>query len=333
MTRKCMGCGIVLQSENKNELGYVKHEKYEDAMYCEKCFKIKYYGKTYETNAKVNTEIIINDIDLNGDAVVYLVDILNITEDAIKYFKYFSNDFKLILITKFDLLPRGVKEGKIIKYFKENFYIKNEVMCVSAKTKYNIDKFMGIINKNNIKKVYITGLTNAGKSSFINSLLTSSGEVSKIVTSPIPNTTMDYINMKVGDIEIIDTPGFELDCSIYNHIAPEEISNIMPKKELKVKTFQIKNGYSIIIDKILRIDYLGEKQNSLNFYMNNNLEYKKVKSVNSNELKVLPSKTFELKNKKDIVINGLGFVKVNKESKLKIYTLREDLISIRNNMI
>ena len=44
MTKKCVGCGITLQSKDINNLGYVPKEKENDAKYCERCFKLIHYN-------------------------------------------------------------------------------------------------------------------------------------------------------------------------------------------------------------------------------------------------------------------------------------------------
>ena len=46
---KCVGCGITLQNENKNDVGYTPDIKNE---LCERCFKLKNYNVL--TNTGVN---------------------------------------------------------------------------------------------------------------------------------------------------------------------------------------------------------------------------------------------------------------------------------------
>ena len=48
MSKKCLGCGAIMQYENKNEIGYINEKKYIDAKYCERCFKLINYGEYKE---------------------------------------------------------------------------------------------------------------------------------------------------------------------------------------------------------------------------------------------------------------------------------------------
>ncbi len=332
MNRKCIGCGAVLQSIFKDKEGYIS-EIVEGKSLCERCFKIKNYGECSIIQKERDFKQIINDVNKSGACVVYLVDILNITKESLEFLKYFKNN-KFILLTKRDLLPKSVNDKKIIKYFKENFYDDAEVMCVSSFKKLNIDKFLKNVEKHKVHSLYIVGLVNSGKSSFINALMASIGNKSVITTSIIPNTTIDYIEIKLNNnLVVIDTPGFILKNSIYNYLNLKDIVKISPKKEIKVKTFQIKPGFSILVNNILRIDYEKGKSNSFSFYMSNNLSFQKIK-INTNErLKVLPKKNINIKGKEDIVISGLGFIKIVGEANVVVYTLDENLISVRKNMI
>lgn len=332
MNRKCAGCGAVLQNIFKDKEGYIS-TVVENKNLCERCFKIKNYGECSVIEKERDFKQIISDINKSNAGVVYLIDILNITNESLEFLKYFKNN-KFILLTKRDLLPKSVNDKKIIKYFKENFSKDAEVMCISSLKKLNIDKFLKNVEKFKINTLYIVGLANSGKSSFINALMNSIGNKSTITTSVIPNTTIDYIEIKLNNnLKVIDTPGFILKNSIYNYLNLKDIVKITPKKEIKVKTFQIKPGFSILIENILRIDYEKGKINSFSFYMNNNLNFKKIKITTNEKLKVMPKKNIHIKGKEDIVISGLGFIKIVNEADVVVYTLDENLISVRKNMV
>ncbi len=332
MNRRCVGCGAVLQSIYKENDGFIS-DKVKDQALCERCFKIKHYGECSIALKEKDFNQIISNINKSDGEIVYLIDILNISKESIEFMKYFKKKI-FVLLTKRDLLPKSIKEEKIIKYFKGNFIDDKDVMCISSLKKKNIDKFLKLMADNKVNKVFVVGLTNSGKSSFINALLESLSQKPTITTSMIPNTTMDYINIKLNNnLTITDTPGFVIKNTIYNYITYKDIIKITPKKEIKVKTYQIKEGQSIIISDILRIEYVKGKTNSFSFYMNNNLNFEKIKTITNEKLKFLPKKNIHIKGKEDIVISGLGFIKIVGEAFVVVYTLDENLISVRKNMV
>ena len=114
----------------------------------------------------------------------------------------------------------------------------------------------------------VVGAVRTGKSTFINALVSSIGRKGNITTSVLPNTTTEYIKIKINEkLSIIDTPGFIEKNTIYNYITKE----IMPKKEIKPKIMQTKSGFTVIVNDILRIDNIGKEKANLIFYMNNNM--------------------------------------------------------------
>ena len=133
-------------------------------------------------------------------------------------------------------------------------------------------------------------------------------------------------------LTVVDTPGFIDNDAIYNFIDYTKVKKLYPKKEIKVKTFQTRSGYAIIINDILRIENIGSKLNSFSFYMSDKLRYEKVKSKND-KLKILPSINYEITEPTDIIINGLGFIRVTKIGNIKINILDLKLISKRRSMI
>ena len=43
MNKKCVGCGSLLQSKYPDKDGYINEELINDAKYCKRCFKIKFW--------------------------------------------------------------------------------------------------------------------------------------------------------------------------------------------------------------------------------------------------------------------------------------------------
>jgi len=333
MIKKCIGCGSILQSDHVDNEGFVKSNVYDKSEYCERCFKIIHYGEYSVLDKKIDTDGIIRNINSDGySTVAFLIDPFNINNSIKKIIRRFKNE-KYILITKRDILPRSLKEKKLIEYVKTNVYDTDKIMCISSIKKYNIDNFLKLIDKDNVRRLYIVGFTNSGKSTFINAILSSNKKKPIITTSSIPNTTASYITMKLSNkLTIVDTPGFIDKDAIYNFVDYKKINKYYPKKEIKVKTFQMWNDSSIVVNDILRIENTSNKLNSFSFYMNDKLRFEKVK-IKNHKLKELPSISFDIIEPSDIVINGLGFIRITKVGKVTINVIDTKIVSIRKSMI
>ena len=63
MNKKCTGCGTTLQTTNQNEKGYIREDKYDNSVYCERCFKIIHYNEKIVTDLENINEYIIKEVN------------------------------------------------------------------------------------------------------------------------------------------------------------------------------------------------------------------------------------------------------------------------------
>ncbi len=314
MNRKCMGCGNILKDDE------LEHD------ICNRCFRLKHYGEYHVTN-KDNSDYlkIINNIDSN-DLVIYVTSLLNLTIMDLSKFKNV-----IVVLTKRDILPKSVKDNKIIDYVKNHYNFK-DIEVISSIKNYNLDNLISKIEKYNKKKVYLIGNTNSGKSTLLNKLIENYSESDiDITTSMYPSTTLDTIEVKIKDIEFIDTPGIIDNGSVINYIDYKMLKKITPKKEVKPRTYQIKGEGSLVIEDLVRIDY-ETNDNSMTIYIANSVNILRVGAANP-RLKNLPKREFNLKNDKDIVITDLCFIKFVKGLKVKIYANNNINVYERDNLI
>jgi len=108
------------------------------------------------------------------------------------------------------------------------------------------------------------------------------------------------------------------------------MKKIIPNKEIKPITYQIKSKQSLFIDDLVRIDV--NNNNSLTFYMSNMLNVERT-FKNTDKLYNLVRHELELEDNNDIVINGLGFIKVVNRCKVVLYTLQNVDVYIRKALI
>ena len=329
----CLGCGVKLQDENVLGEGYTTSL---DKSLCQRCFRIKNYGE-YQVVTKSNDEYIeiLKSIGETKDLVLYIADILNIEEDLNKIREIIPNNKMILVLNKKDVLPKSVNDEKLIEYFEKENNSFSKVIVISSEKNYNIDYLLKQIKLyQTTNNVYVIGHTNAGKSTLINKLLKNySNDTRELTISPLPSTTLDTIKIEINEyLTLIDTPGLLDSSSIVNYISDNDFKRISPKKEIKPKTFQVKKGQSIIVDKFFRIDYVEGERNSFTFYMSNDLKIKRI-SNRHDDLKDLQKKTYEVGYNEDICINGLGFIKMVNKGVVDIYLDSKVSTYKRSNLI
>lgn len=308
MNKICFGCGIKLQFKDNTKLGYVPEEKYEDSKYCQRCFRLMHYGKVASACEPKSSEDIIKTVNKNAKNVVFLIDFVNLFGEVINLFKNIKVP-KILVISKSDIIPKNVSFSQIRNYLKVIYGIREEIIFTSKKS--NLNTLMKALYGRD--EVYFLGLTNAGKSSLINILLDNYGSKSaKLATSYRENTTQDFVRIKLKGLTIIDSPGF-----VMENFMLDKLTNI--SEEIKPKTFQNKVKCSYKLDEILNISIEGTS--SVVFYFSKNI---KIKRDYKNFQKGI---TFRVKGNFDIVICGLGFIKVTSTVDI---TISDDLMKYVN---
>lgn len=334
MNKICRGCGALFQSNNPELEGFIKEENKEKSTLCERCFKIRNYGE-YQKITKKNDDFfeILKQINETGDLVVLVIDIFNINKDIKEICSYFKNNDVLVVLNKRDVLPLSVKINNLLAYVDRLGINYIDKLIISTVKNYNFDLLMNKINTyKKSKNVYVVGFTNVGKSSMINKIIYNySDSILDVTTSILPSTTLSNVKVDVNEnLTLIDTPGIIDDGSIMNYLEPEKLKKVLPRNEIRTITYQIRSKQSIFIEDLVRIDC--EMSNNLTLYFSNKLDITR-EFNNSDKLHNLEKHELIVFENQDIVISGLGFIKVTDNGRIIIYTVPNVDVFTRPSLI
>lgn len=329
--KKCKGCGAILQSENKNEMGYVLNLEQD---YCQRCFRLIHYGdaKKLKNENITNEDVLKLYKEYQEDVFVVIVEVFDaLVIDLDNLLKYYEDKKIILVINKIDLLPFNVKDDKIDNLLTNalsNINNKNIINCLLTYNKdpYFNKLFYSILDENKFKRVVFAGRVNAGKSSIINKLCS---DVS-LTTSTFPGTTISSNVIENGPYIFIDTPGLNDPGSFVFHLDKDLIKQLIPLKTIKSRVYQCYDDQTYSVEGLVSLDIEPRKNVSLIFYINNDLDIHRTKMENGElymqkhgkefKLNLLPFKVREYKvNKKAMFyIKGLGYIKVNGNSLIRI---------------
>ena len=332
-SKTCKGCGVELQDNNMLQPGYVTDLNQD---FCRRCFRLKNYGD-YQVVVKKTEEYIeiLKSVGKTKDLVVYVTDLLNLEEDISKIREYIPNKMILVLNKK-DVLPKSIKEEKFIEYFKEQNISFEDIIVISVEKNYNINHLINRIKfLQTSKKVYVVGRTNAGKSTLINKLLNIyEKDDEQLTISPLPATTLNTVSIELNEyLTIIDTPGFVDKSSVTNYVDKNMLKKIMAKKEIKPRTYQLRRGQAIVIEDIVRIDYIEGEKNSFTVFVSNDLKIKRLFNSKNPSLTNLTRHVYDVKYHEDLVIDGLGFIKIANKGKINVYIDQNIKTFLRSSII
>ncbi|EIJ78955.1 GTPase YqeH [Bacillus methanolicus PB1] len=338
----CIGCGVKIQTEDPQELGYSPKSALEkDQVICQRCFRLKHYNEIQDVNLTDDDFLkILNKIGKSDSLIVKIVDIFDFNGSWLPGLHRFAGGNKILLVgNKVDLLPKSVKHNKLIHWMKQEareLGLKpEEVFLVSAAKGHFIKKTAAAIDDyRQGKDVYVVGCTNVGKSTFINRIIKEvSGEGDIITTSHFPGTTLDIIKIPLDDDKfLMDTPGIINHHQMAHFVDKRDLKTITPKKEIKPKVYQLNEGQTLFFGGLARFDYLTGGRRSFTCYLSNDLLIHRTKLENASELynnhvgemlspprkeqldsfpKLVRHEFMIKEGKTDIVFSGLGWVTVN----------------------
>ncbi len=351
MVTKCKGCGIIIQNNDPNTLGYSPKI---DSKYCQRCFRLTHYDDLMISMKKdMDEDTVMKEMRQHDGLIVWVMDCFDLEAGLLQGMnRHFIGRDILVVATKIDLLPKTVGKEKLEKFilsrFKEaNFKVKG--LCFVAKdNKADLEDCMRLIDlMREDKAVLFMGKANAGKSTLLNGLLNQN----ELTVTRYPGTTLEFNPIQVNDTTYYDTPGLVNQYSLLMKVKDEDLKYVIPDKTVKPQIFQLWENQSYAIGGLCRIDIETNQETSAVFYISNRLEVHRGKIDKADDLWLkhqgeilIPSveETFsefkrvcfnQIDKKSDVVIHGLGWLMINKASKVTVYVPSNVEVTLRKAMI
>ncbi len=342
--KKCEGCGIPLQSEDKNKEGYLPAKVIAENPHpiCQRCFKITHYGEYLPVS--LDNKDYLNEVKrviADMDIVVAVVDIIDFEGSFDKEIIELIRNKKLIMaVNKIDLIPGEKHPSEVSEWLKVRLFKENinpvDIAVLSTKKKYGVN---GVIRKlrhflPNGGKVAIIGATNVGKSSLINGMF---GET-KVTVSKYPGTTLKTVKHEIPKtkIEIFDTPGILPHGRISDMVCEECNLKIVPSNEISRKTFKLPKGRVLMFGSLVEVKVLTDYEikpiftayaaKDVKFHETNEEKVKELVENRTGEMlsppcakckddylkKDMKKEVVEVEEFEELVIKGLGWLTVKR---------------------
>jgi nitric-oxide synthase len=187
--------------------------------------------------------------------IVLLVDLLDASGSMLGRVRDLVGGNPIIVVgTKIDLLPLGTNPDEVEEWLQRALEFKriatDSVHVVSSKTGDRVAAAVGAVRKARLgRDVYIMGVANVGKSSFVRALVKDMSSMKSRqydplapqrvkhlpVESAMPGTTLRTIPLQVFSSggTLFDTPGLHVHHRVPHILKPEENKELHPRKRLK----------------------------------------------------------------------------------------------------
>ncbi|GBG95631.1 GTPase [Ligilactobacillus salitolerans] len=365
----CIGCGAKIQSDDPKEPGYTPVSAIEkgletEELYCQRCFRLRHYNEVSDVSLTDDDFLaLLNQIGSADALIVNVIDIFDFNGSLIPgIHRFVGNNPVLMVGNKEDLLPRSLKRSKLKDWVRQRANAEGihpvDVVLTSATKRHALDELLSAIEKyRKGRDVYVVGVTNVGKSTLINQIIKqSTGMQDLITTSRFPGTTLDKIEIPLDDGKnLIDTPGIIHKNQMAHYLSAKELRLATPQKEIRPKVYQLAAGQTLFFGGLARFDLIKapQERNGIVVYLDNNLQIHRTKLIKadeffarhqggllqpptSDEMETFPALErfeFKVREKSDIVFEGLGWVTVKGGSVVAGYAPSGVGVIIRKAMI
>jgi len=291
---RCSGCGIPLQSDNRDRPGYAPPSALDKhPAVCQRCFRIRHYNEASSVTVDQDEFLkLLGSIARTNSLVVHIVDLFDFEGSMISGLQRFiGNNEVLLVVNKTDLLPRVTNWNRLRNWVQRQAKLNGlrvaDVVLCSAKRGAGFDRVVEAVGSlRRGRDVYVVGATNVGKSTLINRLISDYSDLEQELTvSRYPGTTLDAVRIPLEDGKmIIDTPGIVYESRLSEVVPRKDLSALLPDKPLKPLTFQLDPRQTLFFGGLVRFDFIEGPHQSFTAYVSSGMPVHRTKLERADEL-------------------------------------------------
>ncbi|KAJ0797554.1 putative nitric-oxide synthase (NADPH) [Helianthus annuus] len=281
----------VSKSERKRLAREAQMEK-EEVTVCARCHSLRNYGQVknqlaenlipdFDFDKLISTRLmkptgnadstvvvmVVDCVDFDGSfpkrAAKSLFESLEGGRDGLQRSKKLP---KLVLVaTKVDLLPSQISPTRLDRWVRHRARAHgaprlNGVYLVSSRKDLGVRNLLTFVKDLAGPRghVWVIGAQNAGKSTLINAFAKKGGvKATKLTEAAVPGTTLGIL--RIGGVlsakaKMYDTPGLLHPYLMSMRLTREEQKMVEIRKELRPRTYRIKQGQAIHVGGLMRLD-------------------------------------------------------------------------------
>ena len=288
---RCHNCGAILQSDHKNQPGFISKAIVENGVpkipYCNQCYEKMLALNTSNLEHETDKDIIkiLNDAVATDSLIVWMVDLFafngTLNPDVVKKVKKLN---VVVIGSKRDLFSSGVTDSMLIRYLDERFSEVGinpvSIRLIGSEDKIDIkDVLKDLKEQRKYRDIYLIGEVNSGKTTLINKFLKNYENKTKwqIKTELYPGTNSDVLEIPLSNSSFLyELPDLSNSTSVVSKVEKDVQKIIIPKKEIVMTRRFIGEGSAIIVGNLACLYILKGKHTSVRTFMSERTEIKTV---------------------------------------------------------
>lgn len=294
---RCYHCGMVLQSTNPEEKGYVSPEVLNrevpvQIIYCDACYhNLMEFNET--AKAQVVDEQILKILDdaVASDAlIVWVVDLFSFNGVLnAKLAKKVKNNKVLVVGTKRDLFSKSIKDENFVEYLTKRFEKYGVKPCavklIGNSDNMSAQKAIGLVQElRQGHDVFMIGNQSSGKTSLINKVLKFYVNKTKRVinTHLYPETEVNVLEIPLTrSATFYELPGISQTSSLVGMVEKDVYKMIVPKKAITMFMRTMTAGEALVVGSLAYFEIVKGKTLPYKFFSSEFVETKKVSAKNA----------------------------------------------------
>jgi len=341
--KKCLGCGIFLQSTAPDRPGYLPPGK-EEALFCQRCYRLRHYGQ-FKASADDEAAIskAIEPALAKSDLILLVVDLFDPEGSLPVRWTRLLKLPVLMVVNKADLLPARTPwaemppwfQGLWNRRFPEVDLMGVRVLSARGGGPDGVAKLEALKKELAGKKVTVLGAANVGKTSLLTALLAAEDKKKAALptVSRFPGTTqgLSAWTLRPYGLTLFDTPGFLPGRRMGDLLSPETAGRLLPNKKLQVKIWTLPPNGAVLGGGLVGVWNLSSADRTMVFFTSEQVRMHRSRGDKAEELHKAGPDWLRLYHRgerpahfieeiltveagEDLYISGFGWVAVKRET-------------------
>lgn len=252
-TKRCKGCGAILQKDDPQKVGYSPQLDHD---YCQACFRLAHYGE-------VKDHFHPDQIPAIKEKSLVLMVCSVMALDMLFFYpihRYAPHVTCTYIINQLDLLPASTNYDELLKRIIKRAKLMKvpyqDIILMSAKHQDDMHHLKQYIESFPMENVYLLGVQNAGKTTIYKSLANDQ----KALAMNKAGLTQEALQSPLNDKQMLyDMPGLFQEGYMHQLFHYETYKKLLVQQTIRPAIYQMKAKQALMIEGLIGLTIYNDQ--------------------------------------------------------------------------